>query len=126
MEITQPGLGGTRLPDSIEEAKRGTSTTQDRVLVRLCSDRVAYEARPARPQRYDLGKVEAIVSQGGAYKTVVFTPYLIVLRRVNIEVTMAQDGRLIIRKAESQAVARAIAEELLNLVSTALTNATQT
>jgi len=92
-------------------------TVQGQVMVKLCSDKVAYEARPVRPRRYDLSQVAAIVALGGQYETIVFTPYLIVLRRANVEVTMAQDGRLIIRKAESPAAATSIAEELLNLVS---------
>ncbi|MEM2904312.1 MAG: hypothetical protein QW057_00135 [Candidatus Bathyarchaeia archaeon] len=103
-----------------DEADSGTSTSEDQVLVRLCSDKVAYEARPAKPQRYDLGKVQAILAKGAPYATVVFTPYLIVLRRGNVEITMAQDGRLIIRRAESQAAARAVAEELLSLLPSAL------
>lgn len=107
------------LSASSREGLRRNGAIRNRAIVRLCSDRVAYEAKPSKPRRYDLAKIDALAAQSSSYERIVFTPYLIVLRKEGAELTMAQDGRLIIRKADDEQAARELADQLYSFASSA-------
>jgi len=81
-----------------------TPTAQDQLFFKLCSDHLSIEAIPKRQVTVDLSVIKA---QGLAdHEVMMWTPYFVVLRnRGGVEVTVRKDGRMIIRKADSEDMA---------------------
>jgi len=90
------------------------SIKQAQLFFRLCSDHLAIEAIPKKRLLIDL---EAIRNhQSNQHTILLWTPHLVVLRNQRgHEVSLRRDGRMIIRKAESEEMAKRSAEDALNL-----------
>jgi hypothetical protein len=83
-------------------------------MIRLCSDKAAYEAIPRRRLRLDLAKVKRFLQLTGNFEITLWTKQLMVVKRNDAtEITIVDDGRLIIRNVVDQQAAQRIAEELL-------------
>ena len=83
-------------------------------MIRLCSDRAAYEAVPKRRLRIDLAKLRRTFQLAGDCEVTLWTRQLIVVKRKDAtEITIVDDGHLIIRNAMDEQTARNIAETLL-------------
>jgi hypothetical protein len=83
-------------------------------MIRLCSDRAAYEAVPKKRFKVDIASLRLALKRSGDYEIAVCTPQLIVARRRDAtEVTIVDDGRMIIRNVADQEAARRIAETIL-------------
>jgi len=83
-------------------------------MIRLCSDKAAYEAVPKKRLKVDLMKVKRSLEHGGDSEIVLWTPQLMVVRKRDAtEITIVDDGRLIIRNVADEETARRIAEALL-------------
>jgi len=86
-------------------------------IIRLCSDRAAYEAVPKKRLNVDLVSVRHALERRGDCEITLWTPQLMVVKqRDMVEITIVDDGRLIIRNVTGEETARRIAETfLLNL-----------
>ncbi len=83
-------------------------------MIRLCSDGAAYEAIPKRRLRVDISEFKLSLEQRGDCEILMWTPQLVVVRRSDdIEVTVIDDGRMIIRNVADENAARIVAERML-------------
>lgn len=83
-------------------------------MIRLCSDRAAYEAVPKKRFKVDIASLRLSLERSGDYEIAVCTPQLIVVKRRDAtEVTIVDDGRMIIRNVADQDAAQRIAETIL-------------
>ena len=83
-------------------------------MIKLCSDRAAYEAVPKKRFRVDITSLRLSLERSGDCEIALCTPQLIVVkRRDGTEVTIVDDGRMIIRNAADQDAAQKIAETML-------------
>jgi hypothetical protein len=83
-------------------------------MIRLCSDRAAYEAVPKKRFKVDITSLRLSLERSGDYEIAVCTPQLIVVKRRDAtEVTIVDDGRMIIRNVADQDAAQRIAETIL-------------
>ena len=91
-----------------------TSGTEQ-IYFRLCSDHLSIEAIPRKRINVDLGKIKQ--SLPTRYELVMWTPHFAVVRNPSgQEITLRADGRMLIRKAESERTARQAAAEMLDLI----------
>jgi hypothetical protein len=82
-------------------------------MIRLCSDRAAYEAVPKKRLKVDLTRVKVSLERGGDCEIALWTPQLMVIKQKNgVEITIVDDGRLIIRNVADEDTAQEIAETL--------------
>ena len=83
-------------------------------MIRLCSDKAAYEAIPRRRLKLDLAKIKRFFQLKRNCEITLWTKQLMVVKRNDAtEITIVDDGRLIIRNVVDQQAAQRIAEELL-------------
>jgi hypothetical protein len=83
-------------------------------MIKLCSDGAAYEAVPKKRFKVDIAALRLLLERQGDCEIVLCTPQLMVIRRSDArEVTIVDDGRMIIRNVPDQDAARKIAETTL-------------
>ena len=83
-------------------------------IVRLCSDKAAYEAVPRKRIKVNLARLRRSLERGSNCETTLWTRQLMVVKRRDAtEITIVDDGRLIIRNVADEETARKIAETLL-------------
>jgi hypothetical protein len=84
-------------------------------IIRLCSDKAAYEAVPRSKFKVDLARLRRSLERGWNCETTLWTRQLMVVKlRDATEITIVDDGRLIIRNVADEEIARKIAETLLS------------
>jgi len=87
---------------------------RDIFMIRLCSDRAAFEAVPKTRLRFQISKLKDALARRGDCEVTLSTPQLLVVkRRDSVEITFVDDGRMIIRNVADQDAARNIAETIL-------------
>jgi hypothetical protein len=87
-------------------------------IIRLCSDKAAYEAVPTRRLKVDLTRLRLSLERGGDCETTFWTRQLMVVKqRDATEITIVDDGRLIIRNVADEQTAQRIAEALMPKVT---------
>jgi len=83
-------------------------------MIRLCSDGAAYEAVPKRRLRLDIPNLGRSLTRRGDCELLLSNPQFMVVKwKHQADVTIVDDGRMIIRNAADQGDARTIAETLL-------------
>jgi hypothetical protein len=83
-------------------------------IIRLCSDKAAYEAVPTRRLKVDLTKLRCSLERGGHCEITFWTRQLMVVRQSDAtEITIVDDGRLIIRNVADEQTAQRTAEALM-------------
>jgi hypothetical protein len=83
-------------------------------MIRLCSDRAAYEAVPKKRYKVDISALRLLLEREGDCEIALCVPQLMVVRRSDdTEVTIIDDGRMIIRNVADEEAARRIAETIL-------------
>jgi hypothetical protein len=88
---------------------------QDSLFFKLCSDHLSIEAIPRRTIQVDITKLKHQPILG--LELMLWTPHFVVLRnREGQEITLRRDGRMIIRKAESEPAAKRAAAEVIKAV----------
>lgn len=87
-----------------------------RLIVRLCSDRSAFEARPMKQLTLDMSKVALALEQCGLYKIVVSTPHIIIVKSSKAETTLSRDGRMLIKRVENEDEAKQVADQVLDAI----------
>jgi hypothetical protein len=91
------------------------SSRSDQIYFKLCSDHLSLEAIPKARIRVNFSKLKD--SPPEHYVIVMWTPHFAVVRNQGgQEITLRGDGRMLIRKAESEAIAREAASEMMSLV----------
>jgi len=91
------------------------NSEQDSLFFRLCSDHLSIEAIPRRAMSIDLVNLKGQGITG--YQIILWTPHFAVLRNEQgHEITLRRNGRMIIRKAGSEGVARQTAIRLMGLI----------
>ncbi len=87
---------------------------RNQLFFRLCSDHVSIEAIPKRPLIVDLVKMK--VAQMNNYELMMWTPHFVVLRSSGgPEITLRENGRMLVRKAATEESAERIAMEVMSL-----------
>lgn len=87
-------------------------------MIRLCSDGAAYEAIPKKRLRLDIGGLKRILESRGDCEIALWTPQFMVFKwKSDIEVTIVDDGKMIIRNVETEEDAKRIAETIVSLHS---------
>jgi hypothetical protein len=82
---------------------------------KLCSDHVSIEAIPKRRVRVNFRKMKEHKIRD--HELVMWTPHFAVMRNAEgHEITLRQDGRMIVRKAASEMTARKSAQETMEIV----------
>jgi hypothetical protein len=85
------------------------------LFFRLCSDHLSIEALPRKAVRIDLVKLKNRAITG--HEVMFWTPHFAVLKNQDgHEITLRRDGRMIVRKAGSEEVARQSAIRVMSLV----------
>ena len=83
-------------------------------MIRLCTDKAAYEAVPRRRFKVDLARLRRSLKRRGNCEITLWTPQLMIAKQTDaIEITIVDDGRLIIRNVADEQAARKIAETIL-------------
>jgi len=83
-------------------------------IIRLCSDKAAYEAVPRTKFKLNLARLRRSLERTGNYEIALWTRQLMVVRqRDATEITIVDDGRLIVRNVADAETARKIAEAML-------------
>ncbi|RLI44724.1 hypothetical protein DRO69_06740 [Candidatus Bathyarchaeota archaeon] len=86
------------------------------LLVKLCSDKAAYEARPQRKVSFDLNKLQKLFKAVDNYQILVYTPYIIVLKnKRGKEVTFSEDGRMLLKNVSGESEAKALACDVFEM-----------
>jgi len=82
-------------------------------MIRLCSDHAAYEAVPKRRLSLDLAALNEMIERSAEWTAIVHTPQFLVMKRDDaVEVTVVDDGRMIIRNVADEKSAEEIAEAI--------------
>jgi len=88
---------------------------QENMFFKLCSDHLSIEAIPRRMIRIDIASMKDRAISG--LELMLWTPHFVVLRNhEGQEITLRKDGRMIIRKVESEPVAKRAAAEVMDAV----------
>jgi len=83
-------------------------------MIRLCSDKAAYEAVPRTRFKVDLARLRRSLERTRNCEITLWTPQLMVTKQADAtEITIVDDGRLIIRNVADEQAARKIAQKLL-------------
>jgi hypothetical protein len=92
-----------------------TSSPQEQIYFKLCSDHLSIEAIPKTRIKVDLSKIREHPPEN--HEIVMWTPHFAVVRNLKgQEITLRGDGRMLIRNAESEASARKNAAEMIGLI----------
>jgi len=86
------------------------------LLVKLCSDKAAFEARPQRRVSFDMNKMRQLFEASESYGILVHTPYLIILKsKTDMEITFSEDGRMLLKKVSNEEEAKALAYDVFKV-----------
>ena len=95
--------------------KTGRELEEQSLFFKLCSDHVSLEAIPRKATKVDLLRIRDRGISG--HELMLWTPHFVVLRNgEGHEITLRQDGRMIIRKARSEQVAKRAADAVMAVV----------
>ena len=89
------------------------------LLVKLCSDKAAYEVRVQSKLVFNMQKVKELLQAGHIHEIIVYTPHMIILRSGGAEATFSRDGRMLIKKVSNEAEATQMANRILQTVLSA-------
>lgn len=96
------------------------SATQAPLFFKLCSDHLSIEAIPRRSLNIDLATMKGRAFR--EHELLMWTPHFVILKNMGgQEITLRRDGRMIVRKAESEQVAKDAATQVMRLVLPELT-----
>ena len=86
------------------------------LLIRLCSDKAAFQARPQRRVSFDMDKVRRLFDAAESYGILVYTPYLIILKsKTDKEITFSEDGRMLLKRVSNEEEAKALAYDVFKV-----------
>ncbi len=83
------------------------------LIVKLCSDKAAFEARPNRTLSLNMLNARQMIENSGQNKILVYTPHMIIFESKKAEITLSKDGRMLIKRATNEAEATRVARQIL-------------
>lgn len=86
-------------------------------VVKLCSDKAAFEVRIQRKIHFNMTDLERLLRSLKENEIIVNTPHILVLKSKEAEVTLSRDGRMLIRNVLDEKEATAVASEVLRVLS---------
>lgn len=89
-------------------------------IIKLCSDKAAFEVRVQRKIFFNLAKVEQLLKSMKENEILVDTPHILIFRSKGAEVTLSRNGRMLIKKVQDEKEATAVASEILRIASKAV------
>lgn len=89
-------------------------------VVKLCSDKAAFEVRIQRKISFNMADLERLLRSIEENEIIVNTPHILIFRSKGAEVTLSRNGRMLIKKVLDEKEARAVAREVLRVASKAL------
>ena len=93
----------------------GAQRDPQRLFFKLCSDHLSIEAIPRKTTIVNLVRLKDHTISG--HEVMLWTPHFVVLRNKDgHEITVRRDGRMIIRNASSEELARRAADDVLSIV----------
>ena len=104
------------------QVNRGEKHTLDQkkpnlgLIVKLCSDKAAFEARPTKNMSINMDSAKQKLETSGQNKILVTTPHMIILRNNNAETTLSKDGRMLIKRVSNEAQATEVARQILTTI----------
>ncbi len=91
------------------------------LMVKLCSDRAAFEAIPQRNVSFNMDSVKRLFEASQNFKIVVYTPHIIIIEsRKGREVTFSRDGRMLLKNILNEDDATVMADNVLEVVAKAI------
>lgn len=99
-------------------SKQQKPSTPPSLLIKLCSEKTAFEVKIQQRLRFNMGEVEKTFEAKSGYKITVHTPYILVFKNPNgVEVTLTKSGRMLIKGVAGEEEAKAVAQEVLQTAS---------
>jgi hypothetical protein len=87
----------------------------EQIYFKLCSDHLSIEAIPKTRIRVNFTKMKERPPQD--HEIIMWTPHFVVVRNhTGQEITLRGDGRMLVRNAQSEIIARQAAAEMMTLV----------
>lgn len=86
------------------------------LLVKLCSDKAAFEVRTSRRLILNLDEVKRMLEESKQLEILVYTPHMLILRRGKAETTLSRDGRMLIKRVSNEAEATQVARQILRTI----------
>jgi len=84
------------------------------LLIRLCSEKTAFEVQMQQRVHFDMDEVKRLFEEKSDYEIMVHTPYIMVLKsQGETEVTLSKNGRMLIKRVSDEKEARAVAQDVL-------------
>lgn len=87
--------------------------TNPGLVVRLCSDKAAFEAKPIKNLSINMDNAKQKLESSGQNKILIYTPHMIILRSNRAETTLSKDGRMLIKRVSNEAEATQVAQQIL-------------
>ena len=82
------------------------------LFFKLCSDHISVEAIPRKAIRVNISQMKDNPPIG--HEVVMWTPHFVILRnRLGQQITLRKDGRMVVRKAESENAAKDAAVQVM-------------
>ncbi len=95
------------------------------MLFELCSGGTAYEARPQIKTRIKLDALLETLRKHPSYEVLAYTPYMLIAKTpTGAEISTTRQGKLLIKRVESEAEARAAAYDILRIGADAIRTST--
>lgn len=92
------------------------------LLIKLCSDKAAYEARPRRRIFFNMKEMRRLFEDIKDHEIIVYTPHIMILKsRRGAEVTFSKDGRMLIKNVSNENEAGTVARDVLRIALKAST-----
>lgn len=93
-----------------------------RILVKLCSDKAAYEARISQKLSIHMPAAKQALEKAKEHEILIYTPHILIIRSQKAETTLSKDGRMIIKRVSSESEAAKVAQQILQTVGKCLLN----
>lgn len=99
------------------------SSTPPPILLKLCSEKTAFEAKTQQKIRFNIDEAKKLFEAKTGYQIQVHTPYILVFKNPKgVEVTLSNNGRMLIKGVSGEEEAKAVAQEVLQTASNAPTS----
>jgi hypothetical protein len=85
--------------------------------VRLCSDKAAFEVKMQHKISLNMADLERLLKSTKDNEIIINTPHILIFKTKGAEVTMSKNGRMLIKKIETEKEATEIANDVLRVLS---------
>lgn len=90
------------------------------LIVKPCSDKAAFEARPKRTVTVDMVEAKRAFQMSTGLNIVIETPHIIIVKSKDAEITLSRDGRMLIKKVSNQDEVTQVAYRILRTIKAAV------